>query len=73
MINRFKAVDQTGVEHTVVERAREIRTFDRTLSANVKTTAGPTVFHSARTGDVLVEHPDGTLQTADGHLRLTRC
>ncbi|MBT2320798.1 hypothetical protein J7E62_00285 [Variovorax paradoxus] len=66
-------MDQMGVEHTVVERAREIRKFNWTVSVNVEPAEGPPLFYSAITGDVLVEHPDGTLQTADGRLRLTRC
>lgn len=66
-VRRFQLSDAQGVKHTIVERIETrhgVGASGRVFDAE----EGITRFHSATTGDVLVQQPNGLLKSADGQL-----
>ncbi|HSU20762.1 hypothetical protein NF681_02480 (plasmid) [Comamonadaceae bacterium OTU4NAUVB1] len=64
---RFKAVDQHGIEHTVVERIAMLHDVGAS-GCIVDAEPGSLNYYSATSGDAMERLLDGSLKTKDGRL-----
>lgn len=68
-VARFIAIDQGGVQHTVVERV-ETRTRITFAITYGNASLGASTYYSMTTGDKLSRQPDGTFEGYQGSLKL---
>ena len=68
-VRRFVAVDQDGMQHTVVQRIETLQGVGLT-NLVVETEHGVSCFYSATSGDAVTLQEDGAFATSNGKLRL---
>jgi hypothetical protein len=66
-IRRFNAVDQYGVQHTLVERVAVLNDVGAS-GCIFNSESGKSQYYSATSGDAVIRFSDGSLKTKDGKL-----
>ena len=66
-IRRFNAIDQYGIQHTLVERVATINDVGAS-GCIVSSESSKSQYYSASSGDTVTQMSDGSLKTADGKL-----
>jgi hypothetical protein len=66
-IRRFNALDQYGVQHTLVERVAVLNDVGAS-GCIVNSESGKSQYYSATSGDAVTQLSDGSLKTKDGKL-----
>jgi hypothetical protein len=66
-IRRFHAIDQYGVQHTVIERVAVLNDVGAS-GCIFNSENGKSQYYSATSGDAVVQLSDGSLKTKDGKL-----
>ena len=64
-VNRFEAIDQDGIQHTVVERLailHEVGASGRIFNSQ----KGSSPFYSATTGETIIRRDDGSFEDLEG-------
>ena len=66
-IRRFNAIDQRGIQHTLVER---VAVFNDVGASGCifNSESGKSQYYSATSGDTVIQWPDGSLKSKDGKL-----
>ena len=66
-MRRFNAIDQYGVQHTLVERVAVVNDVGAS-GCIVSSESGRSQYYSATSGDAVTQLADGSLKTTDGKL-----